>query len=75
MFSRLVESASRCPEPIRLILNDLRRVVSERTARADMELLALSSFVIMRFFAASLLSPKLFGLKNNNPVSDFLKTN
>lgn len=69
MFGRLVESATRCPEAIRLILNDLRRVVAERTGRLDVERLALSSFVIMRFFAASLLSPKLFGLKNSNPVS------
>ena len=37
--------------------------------RTDMQYLALSSFLIMRFFAAALLNPKSFGLVRLHLVS------
>ncbi|CAJ0610224.1 unnamed protein product [Cylicocyclus nassatus] len=74
VFSRVVESASRCPPPIKTVLSDLRKVVREKTGRADVELLALSSFLIMRFFAAAVLSPKSFGIKHEQPEPRVART-
>lgn len=49
---------------------ELRDVVSEfYPERENVARLALSSFLIMRFFAAAILNPKLFGLKREAPVS------
>ncbi|PAV87574.1 hypothetical protein WR25_00294 [Diploscapter pachys] len=61
-FNRLTSSSSRCPFEVRSALSDLRNAVAAETHRADMQYLALSSFLIMRFFAAALLNPKSFGL-------------
>ncbi|PAV55588.1 hypothetical protein WR25_09929 [Diploscapter pachys] len=61
-FNRLTSSSSRCPFEVRSALSDLRNAVAAETHRTDMQYLALSSFLIMRFFAAALLNPKSFGL-------------
>ncbi|KHJ78183.1 GTPase-activator protein, partial [Oesophagostomum dentatum] len=74
VFARVVESAPRCPPPIKTVLSDLRMVVREKTGRADVELLALSSFLIMRFFAAAVLSPKSFGIKHEQPEPRVART-
>ncbi|KAK6759302.1 hypothetical protein RB195_021103 [Necator americanus] len=74
VFGRVVESAPRCPPPIRTVLSDLRMVVREKTGRVDVELLALSSFLIMRFFAAAVLSPKSFGIKHEQPEPRVART-
>ncbi|VDM52786.1 unnamed protein product [Angiostrongylus costaricensis] len=42
--------------------------------RPDVELLALSSFLIMRFFAAAVLSPKTFGIKHEQPEPRVART-
>uniref|UniRef100_A0A0K0D609 Ras-GAP domain-containing protein n=1 Tax=Angiostrongylus cantonensis TaxID=6313 RepID=A0A0K0D609_ANGCA len=68
VFTCITESTSRCPSSLKAVLSDLRMVVREKTGRPDVELLALSSFLIMRFFAAAVLSPKTFGIKHEQPV-------
>ncbi|KJH48764.1 GTPase-activator protein [Dictyocaulus viviparus] len=67
VFACITESTSRCPSSIRVILSDLRMVVRQKTGKLDVEFLALSSFLIMRFFAAAVLSPKSFGIKSEQP--------
>ncbi|CAI4225946.1 unnamed protein product [Auanema sp. JU1783] len=74
IFNRLMDSVSRCPLPIKNILADLRNVVAEKIGRIDVERLALSSFIIMRFFAAAILNPKHFGLKRDSPDSRVSRT-
>ncbi|PAV80572.1 hypothetical protein WR25_19114 [Diploscapter pachys] len=61
-FDRITSSSHRCPTEIRSALADLRNVVQTQTNRSDMQYFSLSSFLIMRFFAAALLNPKPFGL-------------
>lgn len=69
-FSRVVDSNHRCPQALRDTFADLREVVNARfPGRIDVQRLALSSFLIMRFFAAAILNPKLFGIKRENAVS------
>lgn len=72
-FSRVVDSSHRCPQLLCEVFADLRAVVADFfPGREDIGRLALSSFLILRFFAAAILNPKLFGLKREAPVSDFL---
>ncbi|KAK0404920.1 hypothetical protein QR680_017700 [Steinernema hermaphroditum] len=74
-FSRVVNSNNRCPQPLKEIFSDLREVVGEFFPhRSDIQRLALSSFIIMRFFAAAILNPKLFGLRREQPEGDVLRT-
>ncbi|TKR58313.1 hypothetical protein L596_029773 [Steinernema carpocapsae] len=74
-FSRVVNSNNRCPQPLKEIFSDLREVVAEfYPQRTDIQHLALSSFIIMRFFAAAILNPKLFGLRREQPDGDVLRT-
>ncbi|KAE9413546.1 hypothetical protein Angca_005153 [Angiostrongylus cantonensis] len=74
VFTCITESTSRCPSSLKAVLSDLRMVVREKTGRPDVELLALSSFLIMRFFAAAVLSPKTFGIKHEQPEPRVART-
>ncbi|KAJ1348419.1 hypothetical protein KIN20_003715 [Parelaphostrongylus tenuis] len=74
VFTSIAESTTRCPSSIKTALSDLRMVVRENTGRPDVELLALSSFLIMRFFAAAVLSPKTFGIKHEQPEPRVART-
>jgi hypothetical protein len=68
-FSRVVDSFKRCPQALRELFAELRNVVEQYfPGREDVARLALSSFLIMRFFAAAILNPKLFALKLETPV-------
>uniref|UniRef100_A0A0M3KKB8 Ras GTPase-activating protein gap-1 (inferred by orthology to a C. elegans protein) n=1 Tax=Anisakis simplex TaxID=6269 RepID=A0A0M3KKB8_ANISI len=72
-FSHVVDSNYRCPTPLKEMFADLRDVVSIHfPGRDDVQRLALSSFIIMRFFAAAIMNPKLFGLKREQPVRSFI---
>ncbi|CAJ0583150.1 unnamed protein product, partial [Mesorhabditis spiculigera] len=73
-FDRIVESSARCPISLRNIFADLRKTVSAETGRVEIERLAESSFLIMRFFAAALLNPKSFGIKRDQPDSRASRT-
>ncbi|KHN73981.1 Ras GTPase-activating protein gap-1 [Toxocara canis] len=54
---------------------DLRDVVAMHfPGREDVQRLALSSFIVMRFFAAAIMNPKLFGLKREQPDSTVART-
>ena len=53
-----------------IVFAELRCVVQQFfPGRQDIARLALSSFVIMRFFAAAILNPRLFALKRESPVN------
>uniref|UniRef100_A0A915CST9 Uncharacterized protein n=1 Tax=Ditylenchus dipsaci TaxID=166011 RepID=A0A915CST9_9BILA len=74
-FSRVVDSYSRCPHVLREVFLELREVVHTYFPdRDDVARLALSSFLIMRFFAAAILNPKLFALKRDTPDADVCRT-
>uniref|UniRef100_F1KVG0 Ras GTPase-activating protein gap-1 n=1 Tax=Ascaris suum TaxID=6253 RepID=F1KVG0_ASCSU len=67
-FSRVVDSNHRCPTSLREMFADLRDVVAMHfPGREDVQRLALSSFIVMRFFAAAIMNPRLFGLKREQP--------
>jgi hypothetical protein len=68
----VVDSRHRCPPVLRAVFGELRAVVGHFfPGRPEIVRLALSSFVIMRFFAAAILNPRLFALKREAPVSTF----
>ncbi|CAD6187228.1 unnamed protein product [Caenorhabditis auriculariae] len=67
VFECVTQSSANCPHFIKLLLADLRKVVAEKKGRIEMERLALSSFVIMRFFAAAVLSPRAFDIRKEQP--------
>ncbi|GMT03793.1 hypothetical protein PENTCL1PPCAC_25967, partial [Pristionchus entomophagus] len=69
-FDRVVSSAFACPFPLREIFSDLRNVVRRTTGKHEVEMLALSSFLVMRFFAPAILNPKSFGVKRDQPGVD-----
>ncbi|KAI1718890.1 GTPase-activator protein for ras-like GTPase domain-containing protein [Ditylenchus destructor] len=74
-FSRVVDSHQRCPGILREVFAELREVVQKYfPGRDDVARLALSSFLIMRFFAAAILNPKLFSLKRDTPDADVSRT-
>jgi len=74
-FSRVVDSCRRCPQALRELFAELRSVVEHFfPGREDVARLALSSFLIMRFFAAAILNPKLFALKLETPDVDVSRT-
>uniref|UniRef100_A0A914E5R6 Ras GTPase-activating protein n=1 Tax=Acrobeloides nanus TaxID=290746 RepID=A0A914E5R6_9BILA len=74
-FSQVVGSRSRCPQVLREIFADLRDVVSQfYPRRIEVSRLALSSFLIMRFFAPAILNPKLFDRKRAPPDGDVQRT-
>lgn len=73
-FSRVVDSSHRCPLVLREMFSDLRELAAQHfPGREDIQRLVLSSFIIMRFFAAALMNPKSFGLKRDQPVSFFFR--
>ncbi|GMR34185.1 hypothetical protein PMAYCL1PPCAC_04380, partial [Pristionchus mayeri] len=69
-FDRVVSSAEKCPFPLREIFSDLRNVVRKTTGKHEVEMLALSSFLVMRFFAPAILNPKSFGVKRDQHGSE-----
>ncbi|GMT34724.1 hypothetical protein PFISCL1PPCAC_26021, partial [Pristionchus fissidentatus] len=69
-FKAVVTSAGKCPFPLREIFCDLRNVVRRTTGKHEVEMLALSSFLVMRFFAPAILNPKSFGVKRDQPGQD-----
>ncbi|CAD5234963.1 unnamed protein product [Bursaphelenchus xylophilus] len=74
-FSRVVDSWHRCPQMLCEVFSELRTVVGEFfPGREDIGRLALSSFLIMRFFAAAILNPKLYGLKREAPEANVSRT-
>jgi hypothetical protein len=74
-FVRVCESQSQCPQLLKNVLNVLREVVNEKYPNnPDISRLAVSSFIIMRFFAAAILNPTQYGLKRKAPEPDVSRT-
>uniref|UniRef100_A0A1I7UAP7 Ras-GAP domain-containing protein n=1 Tax=Caenorhabditis tropicalis TaxID=1561998 RepID=A0A1I7UAP7_9PELO len=67
LFERVTTSSPNCPHLIKQLLFDLRNVVGTHSARPGVQRLAVSSFVIMRFFAAAILNPKAFEIRKDQP--------
>ncbi|EFO82784.1 CRE-GAP-1 protein [Caenorhabditis remanei] len=67
LFERVTTSSSDCPHLIKQLLYDLRNVVGTHSVRPGVQRLAVSSFVIMRFFAAAILNPKAFEIRKDQP--------
>uniref|UniRef100_A0A914IEN6 Ras GTPase-activating protein n=1 Tax=Globodera rostochiensis TaxID=31243 RepID=A0A914IEN6_GLORO len=74
-FDQVVSSLHQCPKALRELFAELRSVVEEvYPNRQDVARLAVSSFLIMRFFAAAILNPKLFALKLETPDVEVSRT-
>ncbi|CAK5090380.1 unnamed protein product [Meloidogyne enterolobii] len=74
-FTGVVDSSQRCPSALRELFAELRDVVEQFfPGRDDVGRLALSSFLILRFFAAAILNPKLFALKMATPDVNVSRT-
>ncbi|CAI2356747.1 unnamed protein product [Caenorhabditis sp. 36 PRJEB53466] len=67
LFERVTTSSTNCPHLIKQLLYDLRTVVGDHSSRPGVQRLAVSSFVIMRFFAAAILNPKAFEIRKDQP--------
>ncbi|KAL3092056.1 hypothetical protein niasHT_022989 [Heterodera trifolii] len=74
-FDQVVNSLHHCPKALRELFSELRGVVEQiYPNRQDVARLAVSSFLIMRFFAAAILNPKLFSLKLETPDVEVSRT-
>uniref|UniRef100_A0A8R1HSA6 Uncharacterized protein n=1 Tax=Caenorhabditis japonica TaxID=281687 RepID=A0A8R1HSA6_CAEJA len=67
IYERVTTSSTNCPHIIKQLLFDLRNVVGTHSSRPGVQRLAVSSFVIMRFFAAAILNPKAFEVRKDQP--------
>eukprot|EP00052_Salpingoeca_macrocollata_P008172 m.65030 g.65030 ORF g.65030 m.65030 type:complete len:785 (+) comp16464_c1_seq1:376-2730(+) len=67
LFDTIFESDKRCPLPMRLVFKQLRLSVAQNPAlQADgsqTSYTVVSAFLFLRFFAPAVLSPKLFGMR------------
>ncbi|XP_074868867.1 rasGAP-activating-like protein 1 isoform X2 [Carettochelys insculpta] len=62
-------SVERCPLPMRAAFKQLHRRVAEQFPAAqheDAKYVAISGFLFLRFFAPAILTPKLFGLRDQH---------
>ncbi|KAJ7424840.1 hypothetical protein WISP_26409 [Willisornis vidua] len=65
----IVGSVEKCPLPMRVAFQQLRRRVQERFPLAqhkEVRYFSISGFLFLRFFAPAVLSPKLFGLREQH---------
>ncbi|NWR95885.1 RASL1 protein, partial [Furnarius figulus] len=65
----IVGSVEKCPLPMRVAFQQLRRRVEERFPLAQHEevrYFSISGFLFLRFFAPAVLTPKLFGLREQH---------
>ncbi|XP_066055929.1 rasGAP-activating-like protein 1 [Chamaea fasciata] len=65
----IVGSVDKCPLPMRVAFKQLRRRVEERFPLAqheDVRYFSISGFLFLRFFAPAVLTPKLFGLREQH---------
>eukprot|EP00043_Microstomoeca_roanoka_P016864 m.174171 g.174171 ORF g.174171 m.174171 type:complete len:789 (-) comp16537_c0_seq2:419-2785(-) len=71
ILDRIFSSASSCPRPMRLVFDNIRNAVEENVALSQTPegqpttaaYTAVSGFIFLRFFAPAVLSPKLFGMR------------
>jgi len=66
--SNPVETFSHCPPPLRLIFAHLSDEVAKKYPdNENLRYTAVSGYLFLRFFAAAILGPKLFGLTAEHP--------
>ncbi|EGD79255.1 hypothetical protein PTSG_12971 [Salpingoeca rosetta] len=71
ILDRIFSSCARCPWPMRAVFSNIRSAVEQNEALASSTsgddsstpYTAVSGFVFLRFFAPAVLSPKLFGMR------------
>ncbi|XP_064248769.1 rasGAP-activating-like protein 1 isoform X7 [Passer domesticus] len=69
IIEAIVGSVHKCPLPMRVAFKQLRRRVEERFPSAQHEevrYFSISAFLFLRFFAPAVLTPKLFGLREQH---------
>uniref|UniRef100_A0A0K0EHZ2 Ras-GAP domain-containing protein n=1 Tax=Strongyloides stercoralis TaxID=6248 RepID=A0A0K0EHZ2_STRER len=75
LFTDMVESRNKCPSLLQEIFNDLKEMVLQYYPnRIDVQRLAISSFLVMRFFATAVLNPRQYSLINDQPEGDVNRT-
>jgi len=74
-FVRVCESSNQCPQELKNIFAVLRSAVNEfYPDKVEISRLAVSSFLIMRFFSAAILNPTQYGLKKRAPDPEVART-
>ena len=64
----ILETFSHCPAPLRLIFSHLSEEVAKKyPENENLRYTAVSGYLFLRFFAAAILGPKLFGLTAEHP--------
>ncbi|XP_033374136.1 rasGAP-activating-like protein 1 isoform X1 [Parus major] len=69
IIDAIVGSVDECPLPMRVVFKQLRRRAEERFPSAQHEevrYFSISGFLFLRFFAPAVLTPKLFGLREQH---------
>ncbi|OXB76460.1 UNVERIFIED_CONTAM: hypothetical protein H355_014175 [Colinus virginianus] len=69
MVDAIVGSVDKCPLLMRVAFKQLRRRVEERfpsPQHEEVQYFAISGFLFLRFFAPAVLTPKLFGLREQH---------
>ncbi|XP_059719120.1 rasGAP-activating-like protein 1 isoform X7 [Haemorhous mexicanus] len=69
IINAIVGSVDKCPLPMRVAFQQLRRRVEERFPSAqheEVQYFSISGFLFLRFFAPAVLTPKLFGLREQH---------
>ncbi|XP_014109137.1 PREDICTED: rasGAP-activating-like protein 1 [Pseudopodoces humilis] len=69
IIDAIVGSVDKCPLPMRVAFKQLRRRAEERFPSAQHEevrYFSISGFLFLRFFAPAVLTPKLFGLREQH---------
>jgi hypothetical protein len=68
LLTFLVDSVAHCPVSLRQIFNNLQEeVVKKFPEIEDLRYTCVSGYLFLRFFAAAILGPKLFGLCADHP--------
>ncbi|KFV11154.1 RasGAP-activating-like 1, partial [Tauraco erythrolophus] len=69
IIDAIVGSVEKCPLLMRMAFKQLRRRVEERFPSAqhkEVQYFSISGFLFLRFFAPAVLTPKLFGLRDQH---------
>ncbi|KAL5016450.1 hypothetical protein ScPMuIL_006039 [Solemya velum] len=77
IMNGIIDSYTRCPPVMRLVFRNLRKRVSEKWPKEEDEAhlyLAVSGFLFLRFFAAAIMSPRLFSLQEQHPGQKVSRT-
>eukprot|EP00040_Diaphanoeca_grandis_P018241 m.95765 g.95765 ORF g.95765 m.95765 type:complete len:783 (-) comp26847_c0_seq1:209-2557(-) len=66
IFTHIFNSVTACPQPMRMMFKHLQLGARQNPSLgADAAYTVVSGFLFLRFFAAAVLSPKLFGMRDS----------